>query len=253
MPNWPADPAGRRDAAQGRPSSRSAQAASRAFRRGRIGYTAPYKNEREAKTAMGSRGERNEEIGRLIDELVDRWAPIMQSKSWARRLALLAEIHEQLLEDLGNFDVFAEVTPHFIAKLVDRLDDGEIGSEEQAHIYANSGDPRHRRLAGAWFQTHRAGPTGPSRPTKDDRRTRPRRTVNLPTSVATEGRKVDCRLIDISDAGALVEAPALTPPLGAEVDLDLPSVGPATGAVVRRAPPHFAMAFRQPVDAATVY
>jgi hypothetical protein len=203
-----------------------------------------------------SRGGKTDEIGGLIGELVDRWAPMMQSRSWAGRLALLAEIHEQLLEDLGNFDVFAEVSPRFIAGLIERLDEGLVDNAEQAHIYANSGDERHRRMAGDWFEANRGNGhgSGAGSPLPGaERRAKPRRVVNLPTSIAADGRRVDCRLIDISDAGALVEAPSLTPSMGAEVDLDLPNYGAASGDVVRLAPPHFALAFRQPVDAATVH
>jgi hypothetical protein len=200
---------------------------------------------------MVSRGTAKDDVGDLVAELVDRWAPTFQSRSWTGRLSLLTEIHEQLLDDLGNFDVFAEVSPRFIAGLIDRLDEGPVRCAEQAHIYANSGKDRHRRLAGDWFEAQRKG--APPQPRERDRRARPRRVVNLPAAVSAEGRRVDCRLIDISETGALVEAPALHLPVGAEVDLELPSFGPAAGAVVRLAPPHFALVFRQPVDAATVH
>jgi hypothetical protein len=200
---------------------------------------------------MASRAASKDDVGDLVAELVDRWAPTFQSRSWAGRLSLLTEIHEQLLDDLGNFDIFAEVSPRFIAGLIDRLDEGPIRCDEQAHIYANSGNDRHRRLAGDWFEAQRNGATTQQR--ERDRRARPRRVVNLPTSVSAEGRRVDCRLIDISETGALVEAPSLHPMVGAEVNLEVPSFGSASGAVVRLAPPHFALVFRRPVDAATVH
>ena len=196
----------------------------------------------------------NDDIRGLIAELVDRWVPMMQPRSWPGRLALLAEIHEQLLDDIGGFDVFAAVSPGFIAGLIDRLGGGPVACEEQGHIYANSGSERHRQLAGEWFNRSRGTRAVPCQPSPShERRATPRRRVDLPTSIVADGRRIDCRLIDISNAGALVETASLTPDIGATLDLDVPNHGVATAAVVRLVPPHFALAFRRPVDAKTVH
>ena len=197
-----------------------------------------------------------DEVGSLIAELVDRWAPIMKQRSWAGRLSLLTEIHEQLKDDLGTFDVFAAVSPTFIAGLIDRLGGGPVTCEEQGHIYANSGANRHRQLAGEWFNRSRGTRAVPCQPAPSrERRSMPRRLVDLPASVFAGGRRVECRLVDISDAGALVELATLTPDLGTRLDLDVPNYGVATAAVVRLAatPHHFGLAFQQPVNAATVH
>ena len=203
---------------------------------------------------MIGQGDDKDELRGLIAELVDRWAPIMQSRSWAGRLALLTEIHEQLLDDLGGFDVFTAVSPGLIAGLIERLGGGAVTCEEQGHIYANSGAEQHRQLAGEWFNEVRGTRAVPCRPAPSrDRRAAPRRRVNLSTSLLADGRRIDCRLIDISNSGALVEAASLTPDLGAKIDLALPNQGMAAAAVVRLVPPHVALAFQQPVDAATVH
>jgi hypothetical protein len=87
----------------------------------------------------------------LAIELAERWYPLLAGKSWPERLALLHQIHEQLQEDLEDIAFYSRVSPIFIQKVVDALGGGPVLSREQAHIYANSGDPEHRRMAGAWF------------------------------------------------------------------------------------------------------
>ncbi len=87
----------------------------------------------------------------LAKELVVRWGPLFADKSWAERLPLLNEVHEQLQDDLGDFDIYAEISPIFIRELIEHLRGGMVQSREQAQIYANSADPEHRRQAGAWL------------------------------------------------------------------------------------------------------
>jgi hypothetical protein len=91
---------------------------------------------------------------RLTNELLDRWTPALQGKDWGKRLVLLGEIHEQLQEDIKDLETYCAVSPLFIAGVIDRLGDGDIESLEQAHIYSNSGDENHRRLAGLWLAKH---------------------------------------------------------------------------------------------------
>src|SRR5579863_8632228 len=87
----------------------------------------------------------------LAEELVMRWGPLFVDKSWAERLRLLNEVHEQLQEDLGDLDLYSEISPLFIRKLIVSLKSGPVQSIEQAQIYANSADELHRREAGAWL------------------------------------------------------------------------------------------------------
>jgi hypothetical protein len=88
----------------------------------------------------------------LADELAERWTPMLRGRDWRERLALLHQIHEQLQEDLGDIELYSEVSPIFISEIIDALtDDTPITSTEQAHIYANSGNPEHRQAAGEWF------------------------------------------------------------------------------------------------------
>lgn len=90
----------------------------------------------------------------LAVELAMRWLGVLKSRSWEDRLGLLNEIHDHLREVIPEFDRFCRVFPQFISELVDRLDDLEIRSAAQAHVFANSGDPRHRKAAGDWLAVH---------------------------------------------------------------------------------------------------
>ena len=87
----------------------------------------------------------------LAEELAARWLPSLLRLSWAERLLRLHEIHEQLQEDLEDLDLYSKISPLFIKKIIEGLNDGPIATREQAHVYANSGDPGHRRDAGEWF------------------------------------------------------------------------------------------------------
>lgn len=75
-----------------------------------------------------------------------------------------------------------------------------------------------------------------------ERRRAHRFPVNLPTDVMIKGAKVVCRLVDISEGGALVESSGPVS-VGDKVSLDLPNVGPTIATVVRVSPSHIAMAF----------
>ncbi|MBI3708137.1 MAG: PilZ domain-containing protein [Proteobacteria bacterium] len=75
-----------------------------------------------------------------------------------------------------------------------------------------------------------------------ERRSAPRRVVNLPTHVTVRGSRVACRLIDVSQGGALLAGKAELK-YGSKVMLDLPGIGSVTASVVRVTPTHFALAF----------
>lgn len=87
----------------------------------------------------------------LADELVDRWSGALARRTWAERLQLLSDIHEKLKEDVDSLETFAELSPRFIERLVDRLGEPEVTCSEQAHIYANSRRGDHREAAGRFF------------------------------------------------------------------------------------------------------
>jgi hypothetical protein len=93
----------------------------------------------------------------LVEELVRRWTPDFAVRDWPGRLALLNQMHEQLLEDLGDVDLYCAVSPVFIRRLIENLSDGPVTSVAQAHIYANSADEEHRRVAGEWLARHKPG------------------------------------------------------------------------------------------------
>lgn len=96
----------------------------------------------------------------LATELSEFWINWLLPKSWPERLNLLIEIHEQIREDIGDFETFCEVSPLFIARIVAKLGEGPIESVEQAHIYSNSSRQEHRDAAGAWLARHHAEATG---------------------------------------------------------------------------------------------
>jgi hypothetical protein len=94
----------------------------------------------------------------LAGELADFWLSSFIARAWDERLALLVELDEQFREDLGDFDRYCAVMPHFIATMIERLGGDEIGCLTQAHIYSNSAHPSHRSMAGDWLARHHHAP-----------------------------------------------------------------------------------------------
>lgn len=90
----------------------------------------------------------------LVKELTDRCEGLLKDKSWPDRLQALTELHDQLRDDIEDFDFFCDVFPLFVESLIDRLDGGGVGNADQAQIYANSARAEHRDLAGDWLRQH---------------------------------------------------------------------------------------------------
>lgn len=90
-------------------------------------------------------------VENLVGELARRWSASFAALDWPGRLELLNQFHEQLLEDLGDLELYCAVSPAFIRRLIDSLAEGPVTSAAQAHIYANSEDAEHRRAAGEWL------------------------------------------------------------------------------------------------------
>lgn len=91
----------------------------------------------------------------LAVELAERWLGPIRAVDWAGRLSLLNEIHDHLREEIPDFGRFCDVFPEFVAELIRRIDDPTVRSSDQAHIFANSADERHRQAAAAWFAEQR--------------------------------------------------------------------------------------------------
>lgn len=104
--------------------------------------------------AIGLSTRKPVEIGApdLAAELALRFAGVLAEKSWAERLSVLMELHDQLRDDIEDFAMFCEVFPMFIGKLIEQLDEPPIESLEQAHVYANSSVTWHRQAAGEWIR-----------------------------------------------------------------------------------------------------
>jgi hypothetical protein len=90
----------------------------------------------------------------LAKELAVLWKSSFEPKSWAERLHLLHQVHEQLKEDLRDFEMYCAVSPLLVRELIALLSGGPVGSLAQAHVYANSSDAEHRRAAREWFTSH---------------------------------------------------------------------------------------------------
>jgi hypothetical protein len=101
------------------------------------------------------------DVKTLAEELARRWTPDFAARDWPERLRLLNEVHEQLLEDLRDLDLYSAVSPAFIRKLIENLPGGPVTSVAQAHIFANSESEEHRRAAGEWLDHHKTGPAPP--------------------------------------------------------------------------------------------
>ena len=98
-------------------------------------------------------------VDSLVAELVSRWLPLFAAEDWPERLKLLHQMHEQLQEDLGQMELYSAVSPALIHELLEQLAAGPITCTAQAHIYANSDDERHRRMAGEWLDLHQSRAT----------------------------------------------------------------------------------------------
>jgi hypothetical protein len=87
----------------------------------------------------------------LAVELAVRWKSAFALRSWPQRLILLHQVHEQLQEDLRDFDMYCTVSPLLVCELINLLCGGPVASLAQAHVYANSSDAEHRSAAGEWL------------------------------------------------------------------------------------------------------
>ncbi len=76
----------------------------------------------------------------------------------------------------------------------------------------------------------------------DDRRRFPRYTIDLPATVVIGGKRVACRLANVSSGGALISAPPEVR-LGAQVELDIPGTGVVLASVVRVTETHVGLMF----------
>lgn len=76
----------------------------------------------------------------------------------------------------------------------------------------------------------------------DERRGTGRHAVNLPNEVVWNEQRTACRLVNVSEHGALLEA-ELGATLGDDVEVELPGGGNMLGKVVRITKAHIALSF----------
>ena len=70
--------------------------------------------------------------------------------------------------------------------------------------------------------------------------------IILKTRITFNGKSYPCRVVDLSETGALVEAP-FHAPVGARTDIQMPA-GPAEARVMRVTSTYIAVRFAEPVD-----
>lgn len=75
-----------------------------------------------------------------------------------------------------------------------------------------------------------------------DRRVAKRYTVNLPNLIVVDNRQVDCRLVDVSKSGALIETD-VTASVGSNLVVNFPDGQEKVGKVVRLTATHIALSF----------
>ncbi|MBK1704663.1 PilZ domain-containing protein [Halochromatium glycolicum] len=167
-----------------------------------------------------STGEDNQE--KLVAELADFWFSALEHGNWEQRLQVLDKIHEQLRVDLATDAEYRQISPQFVAAIIERLGAPQVEAGAQAKIYALSANEVHRDASRAWNLQN-----GPDEPEHlSDRRRFPRKIVNLLTDIWIQGFTFPCRLVDISLGGARVAVQETeVPPPGTEVRVIVPEKG----------------------------
>lgn len=137
---------------------------------------------------------------KLVEELADFWFSALEHGNWEQRFRVLGKIHEQLRIDLATDTEYQQLSPKFVAAIIERLGAPPVESGAQAKIYALSANEVHRDASRAWsLQNRSEEPANLS-----DRRRFPRKIVNLLTDIWIQGFTFPCRLVDISLGGARV-------------------------------------------------
>jgi hypothetical protein len=76
----------------------------------------------------------------------------------------------------------------------------------------------------------------------EERRRYPRYAVDLPATVTIGGKRVPCRLANVSSGGALITG-LPTVKVGSKVELDMPGTGTVSATVVRLTETHIGLMF----------
>lgn len=160
----------------------------------------------------------------LVEELADFWFSALEQGNWEQCLQVLGKIHDQLRADLATEAEYREISPRFVAAIIERWGSPPVEAEAQAKIYALSAKEVHQDASRAWTLENR-----PEEPLHlSDRRRYPRTIVNLLTDIWIQGFTFPCRLVDVSLGGARVavqESEGLQPQPGSEVRLIVPEKG----------------------------
>ena len=88
-------------------------------------------------------------------EVARVWIGQLRGKNWNERLIVIADLFEYMRESIRDLDDFAEVFPIAVAEIICGLNEPQISCVEQAHLWANSSDARHRDAAGIWLRQNK--------------------------------------------------------------------------------------------------
>lgn len=180
------------------------------------------------------------DVNNLVNEYRDEWLGALQGLAWPDRLQLLDEVHARLYKEVGNESTFRQVSPELVAALIRGLGQPPVNGLAQAHIYANSGDPRHRHLAERWLAYQPQGDMSDALPShRDDtpaywvdRRRHRRVKQGYRVNVWSRGKQLECAMLDLSRGGAGVEPSTELQP-GDRVSVRIPGYGMKLAGVVR--------------------
>ena len=180
------------------------------------------------------------DINKLVNEYRAEWLGALKGLNWPDRLQLLDEIHARLYKEVGNEGTFREVSPELVAALIRGLGQPAVNGAAQAHIYANSGDARHRQAAEKWLADQPLGDFADVKPAHQndtpaywvDRRRNRRVRQGYKVSVWARGQHTECAMLDLSRGGAGLEPKAGLKP-GDRVSVRIPGYGMKLAAVVR--------------------
>ena len=81
-----------------------------------------------------------------------------------------------------------------------------------------------------------------SKSNDEERRRAERHAINLPNEIVWNRSRAACRLVNVSESGALLEA-ELGAAIGDDVEMELPGGGSLLGKVVRITKAHIALSF----------
>lgn len=174
---------------------------------------------------------------KVVQDLLSFFLASFKKSNWRERLHTLEQIDAQISHDFGGKELCRCISRMFTFEILQRLDTDLVTCSDQAFIFLNSQDERHRQAGRAWFILNQV----PCALLDDDsvmhiapgadHRMAARHSVHIASLVAANDSYTAAQLVDISATGAKV-AIDTPPPAGTEIILDIPFLGRVAGMVV---------------------